>query len=401
MSEQSNYLEKLNFAFANALQALLHDYPDKSGILSGTVGRNCVTPAKSRKFGDYSSAIALKIASSLNSHPVEIAKGLVSRVELPDFVEAVTLAGAYINIKIKAAAKSDVICEILKSPKVKSGTAGHIISSYGMKIEKQKNVLLEFVSANPTGPLHVGHGRAAVFGDVLANLMDFSGYHVFREYYVNDAGRQIKILAASVWIRYFSSGDSSIHHGLYQGGYLSQISSSPMIKNYLHEFAPPNFEVIEAEISGKGDDHAVDIFINAFLNASEDKNKINAYISAISAAVMKLIKQDLTNLGVSSFDFWFSEKTLHENKNIDDTISLMRDKLPDAIYDNEGAIWFRSTLYGDDKDRVLRRADSRWTYFAADVAYHLSKLTRISINDKESILLNIMGADHHWLYPAA
>ena len=356
-------------------------------ISPAMVGCAVIQTPRDRRHGDYACPAALQLASAIKRAPREIAAELLQLVTLPDFVAAADVAGAgYINIRLKTAAKLAVIGEVLRA------------TNYGCTADNGQTVLLEFVSANPTGPLHVGHGRAAAFGDSLANLMEFTGYQVRREYYVNDAGRQADILAASVWLRHFltaNNSDQPMPAGTYQGDYL--LDMLPAARPLLAAATAPEINPLLAALDGQPADAAADILLTAMRQSF--RGDTGEFTDSVTTAVLDGIKNDLSGLGVRPFDRWFSEKTLHANDKPAAVIEALRRHNPHNLYERDGALWFRSTDYGDDKDRVLRRANGQYTYFAADAAYHHDKLSRPVEAGRRYQLLTLLGADHHGYVP--
>lgn len=252
--------------------------------------------------------------------------------------------------------------------------------------------MVEFVSANPTGPLHVGHGRGAAYGAALANLLDVAGYRVHREYYVNDAGRQMDILATSIWLRYLELCGETLTFPAngYQGDYIWDIAAN------LHR-----------EHAGALQHPVSEVFKNLPLDADQGGDK-EEYIDAVIAGCKQLlgeiayrhvfhegveviladIRRDLEQFGVV-YDHWFSETSLTVPQNfVQKAIEQLRSR--GHLYEQDGALWFRSTAFGDEKDRVIVRENGQVTYFASDIAYHLNKLER-----GFDLLINIWGADHH------
>ena len=370
--------------------------------------------------GDYACPAAMQLARVLKRPPRDLADDILRHFTPPDFVAATSIAGGgFINIRLSNTAKTAIIADILRQGE-----------DYGRGTPKDETILLEFVSANPTGPLHVGHGRAAAFGDSLANILSFGGWSVWREYYLNDTGRQAAILAASVWLRHWlaqTEADFAMPPGSYRGDYLhniaehiaSDLKGLPpderthkyfvalqylLFKKYSLSDATPILEELLPKFSSdnSGDANADTLVAAMQKFFTKDDKDVDSFIEAVVAVVHQVnIKLDLELLDVS-FDRWFSEKSLHCEGKIIRAIDSLRDKSPASLYDKDGALWFRATAFGDDKDRVLRRANGQFTYFAADVAYHYDKFT-----DRESRrkpgdvptsrlrLINVLGADHH------
>jgi arginyl-tRNA synthetase len=287
--------------------------------------------------------------------PRDLAEDLAARLDLPShLVERVEVAGAgYINLYLKADWWRGGLREVL-----------HQGEGYGKaEVGNGRRVLVEFVSANPTGPLHVGHGRGAALGDALANLLSFMGFEVKREYYINDAGTQMEILGRSVWARYqeILGMDASFPENGYQGEYIRDLA----------------FELTREREKGLLD-----------LPPGEGIDLCRKFASA---RILEGIRQDLGLFGVS-FDEWFSESSLYEHNELPRAIAELEER--GLTYRKEGALWFSSSRFGDDKDRVLIRETGEPTYFASDVAYHADKFRR-----GFSLLIDIWGADHHGYIP--
>lgn len=376
---------------------------DYKGILARVFADACaqlsdaevapVEESREKARGDFSCAAAMRLAPVLKRPPPDIAADILRRAAaaMPDFVEEARVDGAYINIKIKTAAKLAIVGEVLARGE-----------DFGRGEDKNETVLLEFVSANPTGPLHIGHGRAAAYGDSLANIMTFAGYEVLREYYVNDAGRQAEILAASVWLRRLlreCGGGEEIPAGAYRGDYLAEVEEETRALSVADIVSPPDLESFLESLLQKmraaTADEAGDILAAAFAESFAPQSERGNFVRAVSGSVLAMIKKDLESLGVHfADDEFFSEQKMHDQNLPAAAIDKMRARSPDLIYEKDGALWFRATASGDSKDRVLQRADGRRTYFAADVAYHRDKLSRNATR-----LINVLGADHHGYVP--
>ncbi len=306
---------------------------------------------KTPEHGDYASNIALSLTRHLKRNPRQIASEMVAGLnESGDILEKVEIAGpGFINFFIKPAAWYGVIREILDDPQ-----------KYGrLEIEEGPKVQVEFVSANPTGPLHIGHGRGAAIGDVLANILEARGCRVQREYYINDAGNQMDTLGRSLYFRYRQElgDDIEFPDNHYRGDYMRDLAR--------------DFKL----------DHGA-----RFRDTSLEE-ALPVFTEYAGRRILDGIKEDLNIFGVH-FDNWFSERELHDRDSIRKSIEYLRGR--GFIYESEGAVWFRSTAFGDEKDRVVVRANGASTYFAADLAYHLDKFER----GFESII-DIWGADHH------
>ncbi len=301
--------------------------------------------------GDYASNIAFGLTRHLKRNPRQIASEIVANLNDSDCIlEKVEIAGpGFINFFIKPAAWYGIIREILDNPQ-----------KYGrLEIEGGPKVQVEFVSANPTGPLHIGHGRGAAIGDVLANILQARGCQVQREYYINDAGNQMDTLGRSLYFRYRQELGENIEFpdNHYRGEYMRELA-----RDFMRDQG--------------------DRFRNTPL-----EDALPVFTDYAGKRILDGIKEDLDIFGVH-FDNWFSERELHNRDSIKKTIEYLRER--GFIYEHEGAVWFRSTAFGDEKDRVVVRANGASTYFAADLAYHLDKFER----GFESVI-DIWGADHH------
>ena len=322
-------------------------------------------PPKNNINGDMSTNLAMLLSKSLKLNPKEIANKLKPYfLKLPN-IALVEIAGpGFINITLKQSTWSDFIKNMLLNPQTWDK----------QNIGKGQNINLEYISANPTGPLHAGHARGAVFGDALASLLDEVGYKVIREYYINDAGSQIEKLVESSLLRYDECNGQDIKEipdGLYPGEYLKDVGKE-LLKKY-----------------GKN------------LKQNSKENIFDLVRKVSIEVIMKMIKEDLSKLGVK-MDVFTSEKniisgnlltdilTLLENKNLTYYGTLDPPKGTDPnTWEKRQQFLFKSSSYGDDSDRVLKKSDGRWTYFATDMAYHLDKINRTNGD-----LINVLGADH-------
>jgi arginyl-tRNA synthetase len=256
-----------------------------------------------------------------------------------------------------------------------------------------RKIQVEFVSANPTGPLHVGHGRGAAYGASLANLLAAVGFEVQREYYVNDAGRQMDILATSIWLRYLelAGTPAPFPRRGYQGDYVWDIAAS-LHRAHAGRFCPAP-EVFAALGNDGPDDTALEQYVDALISLAQQT--LGADYQVVFAAGLDTLlgdtADDLAHFGVT-FDGWYSERGLHERG----VVAAMLTQLAQSghVYEQGGALWFRATAYGDEKDRVVRRENGQTTYFAADIAYHWEKFQR-----GFSEVIDIWGADHHGYIP--
>lgn len=340
---------------------------------------------RDKKHGDYASNVALTLAKPLKSSPRDIAEKIIAELADSSHVNKVEIAGpGFINFYLTDACRLQVIKRILK-----------LGESFGSSnLGNDQKITVEFVSANPTGPLHVGHGRGAAFGSSLTNILKKVGFNVHAEYYVNDHGRQMDILATSVWLRYLElCGEAVIFptNG-YKGDYIIDIARNVRSK-FGDDFRFAQTEVYaqvcpDEPAGGDKEQHIDDLIINAKDILGKNYRKI--FKIALNN-ILSGIENDLENFNVH-YDEWFSEKSLHENGTIETAMA----KLDEGghLYKKEGALWFNATHFCDEKDRVVMRENGLKTYFASDVAYLLNKFERGF--DKS---IYVFGADHHGYIP--
>ncbi len=309
-----------------------------------------VSIPKQKEHGDFATNLALTLAPKLKKSPREIAQLFVPLLEKDPLFYKIEIAGpGFINMFIDPKIWQEISRDIVLNPQdFSKGDVG-----------KDKKVLVEFVSANPTGPLHIGHGRGAALGDSLARVLKAAGFNVETEYYINDVGNQMRNLGGSVYLRYKELFGEKIElpKDYYQGEYIKDIAKI-----------------------------AKDKWADKYLNTPLEKC-LHEFINIAVEVILSGIKTDLEDFGVK-FDTWFSEKILHETGLVQKTLDELQQK--GEIYEKDGALWFCSSKYGDEKDRVVKKADGTLTYFASDIAYHKHKLDR-----GYDLLVNIWGADHH------
>jgi arginyl-tRNA synthetase len=337
---------------------------------------------KQASHGDYACNIAMQLARALKRNPREVAAAILAALPASALVAKTEMAGpGFINVFLTPAAKQGLVRDILaRGADFGRGTWGG-----GTKMQ------IEFVSANPTGPLHVGHGRGAAFGASLANCLAFSGFEVHREYYVNDAGRQMDILALSTWLRYLELNNEFVAFpgNAYQGDYVKQMAEGIVALHgarYSRRAAEVMAGAPDADNDPEG--HLDALIANAKRLLGPDYAYVHGY------ALEEQLgdgRNDLTEFGVV-FDQWFSERTLHDAGLIDHAVAALQKN--GHVYEQDGALWFRSTAFGDEKDRVVKRENGIYTYFAADIAYHLNKFER-----GFSKVIDVWGADHHGYIP--
>ncbi len=309
---------------------------------------------RNEQFGDLSATTALTLAGILKKPPRKIAEELVGSIHDKSLFEKIEVAGpGFINFTFSKEYIASEIRQLLKQGK----------KFLREDIGKGKKVQVEFISANPTGPLHLGHGRGGATGEALANLLRAAGYRVEREYYVNDAGRQVKLLGLSVFARYQQQlgAEYPFPEEGYKGGYIENIAQ----------------EIVR--IHGKA-------FLQASFSSAEEFFTGYAY-----EKILQGIKDDLRDFGIS-FDTWQSERELFTEGVVEKSIAELNEK--GFLYEQDGAIWFKATAFGDEKDRVIIKQDGEYTYFTSDIAYHREKLEK-----RFDELIDIWGADHHGYIP--
>ncbi|MDI4661824.1 MULTISPECIES: arginine--tRNA ligase [Cobetia] len=314
-----------------------------------------VDPTKDKSHGDYASNLAMMTSKAAGMKPRDLAEKLIAALPASDAVSKVEIAGpGFLNFFADTGAVADIVRRIFSE----SDSFGHSDVGAGEKVQ------VEFVSANPTGPLHVGHGRGAAVGDVLCRLLAATGHDVTREFYYNDAGAQINNLALSVQARAKGLGpdDASWPADGYRGDYISELAASYM--------AGDTVEADGKQVTGAADPddlEAIRVFAVAYLRHEQDL--------------------DLKAFGVE-FDVYFLESSLYRDGKVEETVKRLVDN--GYTYEDDGALWLRTTDFGDDKDRVMRKRDGDYTYFLPDVAYHLDKWQRGFTQ-----VINEQGADHH------
>jgi arginyl-tRNA synthetase len=332
--------------------------------------------------GDFASNIAMQLAKATRQNPRKLAQALLAGVPPHEAIAKVEIAGAgFINFFVKEGAYRAEIGRVLDEG------AGYGKSQFG----QGHSVLVEFVSANPTGPLHVGHGRHAAFGATVANLLEAVGYNVAREYYINDAGRQMEILAVSTWLRYLEQCGERFAFPAngYRGEYIVAIAGE------LHRALGTSLRRDAAEVFGtlpldepQGGDK--DVYIDAVIVRARQLIGESAFRRVLDLAlngILSDIREDLAEFGVT-FDSWYSERSLSDSGAVDRAVQAL--EKAGRAYVKDGALWFKSTDYGDEKDRVMVRDNGIKTYFASDLAFVLNKRERGFEH-----LLYIWGADHH------
>ncbi|MDQ5899573.1 arginine--tRNA ligase [Candidatus Rickettsiella isopodorum] len=346
--------------------------------------------AREKSHGDFSSNIALVLAKKLQIPPLQLAEKIKSTIDCcseNSKLEKIEIAGpGFINFFLKKSIWYDVINQILSQTE-QFGTSN---------LGNNEPILVEFVSANPTGPLHVGHGRGAAYGDSIARLLRAVGYQVCAEYYINDAGRQMDILATSVWLRYLEiCGETfTFPSNAYRGNYVKKIAEQLFSEYDKHFFQSAELvfkDVPIDEPQGGNKEHHIDGLIDKAKALLSRSNYEKIFETGLNS-ILSDIKEDLSAFRVN-FDDWFSENSLFKTGFVDKTIKRLTES--GKTYEANGALWFKSTDFGDDKDRVLLRENGQPTYFAADAAYRLCILEKREFKK----IINVLGSDHHGYVP--
>jgi arginyl-tRNA synthetase len=367
--------KQIEALLADALSALGAQLPENAASEAR------VERARDPRHGDFATNAALLLAKPAGTNPRAFAEQIVAQLPKSDLVEGVSIAGpGFINFRLSRRAFEQEVAEVLS-----------LGTSYGKSdAGAGRRVLVEFVSANPTGPLHVGHGRHAAYGASVANLLEATGHDVHREYYVNDAGRQMDILAASVWLRYLEALGEEFPFPAngYRGGYVQPIADKLVAGEHarLRRPAAEVFADLPSDApEGDKDEHIDALVARMRMLLGEDDYRAVHKLGLDE--ILADIRADLAEFGVT-FDEWFSERSLTDLGLVAECIDRL--KSDGHAYENDGALWFRASALGDEKDRVVVRDNGQTTYIASDIAYHLGKRQR-----GHDLLLDILGADHH------
>ncbi len=336
--------------------------------------------------GDFSTNLAMMLAKPAKMNPRQLAEKIINHLAENSLVTKVEIAGpGFINFFIDANAHYQIIKTIHSQGE-----------SFGLsQIGAGKKVQVEFVSANPTGPLHVGHGRGAVYGSAVADLLVAVGFDVHREYYVNDAGRQMDILAASIWLRYLEvCGETfTFPSNGYKGEYIRSIAENVQQlsdNEYRHPIELVFEDIPDDELQGGDKDEHIDALI-ARAKTLLGTKQYHAIFQEGLNYILDDIKQDLGEFSIH-YQNWFSERLLMDDNSINKALDTLRQG--GHLYEKDGATWFASSELGDEKDRVVIRDNGQSTYFASDIAYHMNKLER-----GFDQIINVWGADHHGYIP--
>lgn len=371
----------------NKIAQLIQDalsHLENDGFFADSISPDIqIERTKDKSHGDLASNIAMTLAKAARKPPRAIAEAIVANLAEDDNVTQVTIAGpGFINFFVSDESSQAVIDTVL----AQGVEYGRNDTGRGQKAQ------VEFVSANPTGPLHVGHGRGAAYGASVANLLEACGYQVEREYYVNDAGRQMDILAASVWLRYLQACGQQLtfpSNG-YQGEYVKTLGQQ-LQQEHGDSFLQSAEQVFAQVCADAPDGGDKEKHIDELINKAKDLLGPAQYRIVFDLglnAIIADIREDLIEFGID-FQTWFSERSLTEDLDlVDEAINTLNAN--GFIEERDGALWFKSTEFGDDKDRVVKRENGQTTYFASDIAYHLNKFQR-----GFDLVVNVWGADHH------
>ena len=345
-----------------------------------------VERARDPRHGDFATPVALSLAAPTRRPPREIAQRLAERLSEPSWIGRVEVAGpGFVNFRLSTTALQGVVRDI--------AAAGEM---YGRSQRGEgRRIQVEFVSSNPTGPLHVGHGRNAAYGAVLANLLDALGYDVQREYYVNDIGRQMDTLVLCVWLRYIERRGEPVDFPArgYQGGYLRDIAAG-LEAEHGDCFAVPAAAVMEGVPPQEDGAAAQERYLVALIGRAREvlgAQRYRTLFDHVRDAMVEEMRQDLEEFGVV-FDRWYSEGEIKTGGAVLRAIEDLA--CAGHVYEAEGAKWFRATAFGDEKDRVVVRENGNSTYFASDIAYHREKFERGFEH-----VIDVWGADHHGYLP--
>lgn len=363
----------------NALDTL----PDLADAAAGLAIETTVERTRDPSHGDFATNVAMRLAKAVGTNPRELATRIVAAIPASPDIDKVDIAGpGFINIHLSAAAFHAEIRKLLEQ-----GVC------YGRQAQKESpRILLEFVSANPTGPLHVGHGRHGAYGATVGNLLEAAGYSVDREYYVNDAGRQMDILGLSVWLRWLESQGTqfSFPSAGYRGEYIRDIAAEIDTKGA----ATVDRDTLLSDIPADAPEGDKEAHIGALIERAKmllGAGLFNHIRQQSLESIRQDIEQDLAEFGVV-FDRWYSEQSLESTGRIDAALAVLRER--GMLYEKDGATWFRAEQFGDEKDRVVIRENGIKTYFASDIAYHFDKRER-----GYDYLIDILGSDHHGYAP--
>jgi len=371
---KSQLEQLLQQALNGLVGAVLPFAPDPAAI--------SIERTRDAQHGDFASNVALRLAKAARRNPRELAAAIVAALPANELIARTEVAGAgFINFHLAAGAYGAELARVFE-----------LGASYGESSGgRHQSIILEYVSANPTGPLHVAHGRHAAYGATLANLLKAAGHRVHREFYVNDAGRQMDILAVSLWLRYLQLCGEVLPFpaGGYQGAYLKDIAAElhASVGSALVRPAAAVAAQLPPDADGGGDK---DAHVDALIARARELLGAEAFRSVLERARDRLLanmRADLEDFGVV-YDRWYSEASLATSGALER--ALMRLRQQGHLYEKDGATWFRASQFGDEKDRVVVRENGLTTYFASDIAYHLDKRER-----GFDLLIDVLGSGHH------
>jgi arginyl-tRNA synthetase len=367
---------------AQQLDIALKSLPDLAVAASEMSVIGTIERTRDPAHGDFASNIAMRLAKPMKKSPRDIAASLVEAIATGGDIGSVEIAGpGFINFHLSPAAFHAELAAVLQQG-----------ANYGTQPKKeQPRILLEFVSANPTGPLHVGHGRHGSYGATVGNLLEAVGYTVHREYYVNDAGRQMDILGVSVWLRLLEAGGIVVAfpQGGYRGDYIRDIAQAIDTSGV----AEVDANAVRDGLPADAPDGDKEAYVEALVERARSLlgDGFDRIRQQSLESIRDDIEDDLAEFGVT-FDRWYSEQSLTNGDAIDNALAVLRER--GMLYVRDGATWFRATDFGDEKDRVVVRENGIKTYFASDIAYHYEKIQRGFDH-----LIDILGADHHGYVP--
>ena len=384
--------QQLQTLLATTLQGLIDD----GSLPADTPLTVQIERARDPRHGDFASNIAMVLAKTARRNPRELAALIVERLPAEQ-VQAEVAGPGFINFRLAAAAWHQSLRDALAQGEAYGR------SDYG----QGRKVQVEFVSANPTGPLHVGHGRGAAYGAAVADLLAAVGFEVHREYYVNDAGRQMDILATSVWLRYLALAGETLRFPAngYRGDYVWDIAATLHRKHgdalrfpaeVVFTNVPADMLTAEEQQDGLSapPDGDKERHIDALIARARELLGDSGYRAVFQQGLSTIVDDIRDDLGLFGIQYenWFSERSLMDNGAVEQAVTRLRDS--GHLYEKGGAWWFRSTGFGDEKDRVVVRENGQTTYFASDIAYHMDKLER-----GFERVIDVWGADHHGYVP--
>jgi arginyl-tRNA synthetase len=374
--------KKLESLIQQAVSAL-----KKDGVIAEDTNVSImIDRCRDAQHGDFATNVAMILAKPAKMNPRQLAEKLVAALPEDKAITKVDIAGpGFINFFMDSSSQSDIV-KIIHERGLDFGRS---------QVGAGKKVQVEFVSANPTGPLHVGHGRGAAYGSAVADLLVAVGFTVHREYYVNDAGRQMDILATSIWLRYLEECGDPVRFpdNGYRGDYVSDIARD-IYRNAKNEYRRPVDLVLEDIPQDETQGGDKEAHIDALIARAKTLLGTTGYRDIFQTGLNNIlgdIKKDLQEFGVD-YQEWFSEQHLMDDGSVEK--ALKRLQASGHLYQKDGATWFASSQLGDDKDRVVRRENGQYTYFASDIAYHMNKLDR-----GFDQIIDIWGADHHGYIP--